>query len=495
MSQSYIDRFFVAGTNEQLMLYKRADLANNDAWWYRAKIKGNNGYIRRSTRETERVLAERFAVDEWHNLQGKHKAGLKLTAKLVRDVIGDFFEVVYRDKEPQRAKYLQNTWYRYMDSYFGDKKVSELNEEFIDGYWEHRKKFYTTGEGKERTVVNKNRNGSKSTSSKNINPNPAYGTLRAEASVLNEFFAWCYKDRQGFLSKKYAISARAAFKKNETIPLNRRPHFARDDWNRLTRNLETYADNSGVHKAKKINAWHLRKRKMFRAYIMFLGSTGLRVGEARYLRWQDISTGYDKTLRRSVLLVNVRAATSKVRKQRTAVAHSENIIKIMDWWKEHTEFSGKEDLIFYNTDKDGIQQTCDMSTTFRTFLKSLNVKGKKDGLLKDADGQKRTLYSLRHTYATFRLESGVEVYALAKVMGTGVVQIEKHYGHVATERLMTEVIKGSGKVATEQQRDLERAAKLIADLRAGDTTVEIVAERLADIANITANVKGKKPLL
>ena len=32
------------------MLYKRADLANNDAWWYRAKIKGNNGYIRRSTR-------------------------------------------------------------------------------------------------------------------------------------------------------------------------------------------------------------------------------------------------------------------------------------------------------------------------------------------------------------------------------------------------------------------------------------------------------------
>ena len=134
MSQSYIDRFFVAGTNEQLMLYKRADLANNDAWWYRAKIKGNKGYIRRSTRETERVLAERFAVDEWHNLQGKHKAGLKLTAKLVRDVIGDFFEVVYRDKEPQRAKYLQNTWHRYMDSYFGDKKVSELNEEFIDGY-------------------------------------------------------------------------------------------------------------------------------------------------------------------------------------------------------------------------------------------------------------------------------------------------------------------------------------------------------------------------
>ena len=52
----------------------------------------------------------------------------------MKALVGDFFEVVYRDKEPQRAKYLQNTWHRYMDSYFGDKKVSELNEEFIDGY-------------------------------------------------------------------------------------------------------------------------------------------------------------------------------------------------------------------------------------------------------------------------------------------------------------------------------------------------------------------------
>lgn len=57
MSQSYIDRFFVAGTNEQLMFHKRADIANNDAWWYRKKIKGNTGYISRSKRENERVLA------------------------------------------------------------------------------------------------------------------------------------------------------------------------------------------------------------------------------------------------------------------------------------------------------------------------------------------------------------------------------------------------------------------------------------------------------
>ncbi len=130
------------------MLYKRADLENNDAWWYRAKLKGKIGYIRRSTRETERVLAERFAVEEWHNLLGKQKAGLKLTAKLVRDVVKDFFEQVSATKTERRAKYQFNTWYRYMDGYFGEQKISEITDGFVEGYWNYRKGFYVWGEGK-----------------------------------------------------------------------------------------------------------------------------------------------------------------------------------------------------------------------------------------------------------------------------------------------------------------------------------------------------------
>jgi hypothetical protein len=99
MSQSYIDGYFLAGTNEQLMLDKCADLENNDAWWNRAKIRGKTAYIRRNTCETERMPAERFAVDAWHSLQGKHKAGLKRTAKVVRDVVKDFFEQVSATKQ------------------------------------------------------------------------------------------------------------------------------------------------------------------------------------------------------------------------------------------------------------------------------------------------------------------------------------------------------------------------------------------------------------
>lgn len=53
------------------------------------------------------------------------------------------------------------------------------------------------------------------------------------------------------------------------------------------------------------------------------------------------------------------------------------------------------------------------------------------GLLVDAQGRNRVLYSCRHTYATFRILYGrVQVYTVAENMGTSVGMIEKHYGHL-----------------------------------------------------------------
>ena len=48
--------------------------------------------------------------------------------------------------------------------------------------------------------------------------------------------------------------------------------------------------------------------------------------------------------------------------------------------------------------------------------------------LYDKQGKKRTIYSLRHTYATFRLENNVDIYHLARQMGTSSSMIMNHYG-------------------------------------------------------------------
>jgi len=50
------------------------------------------------------------------------------------------------------------------------------------------------------------------------------------------------------------------------------------------------------------------------------------------------------------------------------------------------------------------------------------------GLEKNEEGQARTLYSLRHTYATLELiENKTDLHTLVKQMGNSSTMIERHY--------------------------------------------------------------------
>jgi len=51
----------------------------------------------------------------------------------------------------------------------------------------------------------------------------------------------------------------------------------------------------------------------------------------------------------------------------------------------------------------------------------------------DRDGNRRTAYSLRHTYICFRLMEGADIYQIAKNCRTSVEMIEKYYAsHIKT---------------------------------------------------------------
>ena len=45
----------------------------------------------------------------------------------------------------------------------------------------------------------------------------------------------------------------------------------------------------------------------------------------------------------------------------------------------------------------------------------------------DREGNRRTLYSLLHSYISFRLLEGADIYQIAKNCRTSVEMIEKHY--------------------------------------------------------------------
>lgn len=68
---------------------------------------------------------------------------------------------------------------------------------------------------------------------------------------------------------------------------------------------------------------------------------------------------------------------------------------------------------------------------------------RESGLLKDPKtGQDRTLYSLRHMYATFQLVyGGVDIHVLSRQIGTTIAIIEQHYSHLVL-RLNAEQLAG-----------------------------------------------------
>lgn len=67
---------------------------------------------------------------------------------------------------------------------------------------------------------------------------------------------------------------------------------------------------------------------------------------------------------------------------------------------------------------------------------------KESDLKRSSAGSLRSTYCFRHTYATFRLTEGVDVYFLAKQMGTSVQMIEAHYGHINPVNNAERILQG-----------------------------------------------------
>jgi integrase len=92
------------------------------------------------------------------------------------------------------------------------------------------------------------------------------------------------------------------------------------------------------------------------------------------------------------------------------------------------------DYVFRVAGKD---MTTPFGKMFARLLERLN-------LLHDTrNGKPRTMYSLRHYYATMALTyNRMTVYTLAKHLGASVAMIEQHYGHVELRRTAHEIAGG-----------------------------------------------------
>ena len=132
-----------------------------------------------------------------------------------------------------------------MRGYFGDKRIAEITDDVIAGYWDCRNAFYITGEGKDRILANKNRASATTRESRNIAINMSYGTARSEAGIIKMFFSWRYASNQGYTNRVLRNNARNAFADDQIGQYNRRPYFNDREWHKIRINLSNYVNGKG----------------------------------------------------------------------------------------------------------------------------------------------------------------------------------------------------------------------------------------------------------
>jgi len=250
----------------------------------------------------------------------------------------------------------------------------------------------------------------------------------------------------------------------------RRPDFTREEYATLIRKLPSWIDAGREGKSRDM-------RHLLRDYILILANTGMRHGtEANNLRWKHISLFEDKGLK--YLEMSVSGKTG--RRDIICRAGTINYLKRIQSRCPDIAHLTFEQLIKSKLDEpvfrlpDGTA-SANLRQTFRILMRDTGL------LTCPRTGQDRTLYSLRHTYATFSLlNDGMDVHTLAVQMGTSILMIERHYSHL-TPRLKKEMLTGERYDTPYHEYKAERAQGFsISDDDLHSPIDEVIEENLPD---------------
>ena len=146
--------------------------------------------------------------------------------------------------------------------------------------------------------------------------------------------------------------------------------------------------------------------KDFFPLALFLLRTGLRIGEALSLKWNNINL----KSRRIVVLESGSSDTTKSGKVRI-IPISNDLYQVLS-----------------NIEKEsGYAFEVSKSTTANRLEKALKAAGIERNV---------TLHGLRHTFATRLLENGADIRTVQELLGHGSIQVTERYLHASQDRMI-----------------------------------------------------------
>jgi len=240
---------------------------------------------------------------------------------------------------------------------------------------------------------------------------------KPKASTLNNFTSAWNKIidtavAQGFISERVPVpKLTARGEKGKT-----RPAFTEQELEQLFTFMDQWQTKGKFAVEKEI-------RPLLRDYIEMLLYTGMRHGtEAMGICWNKVEWHTHKDVRYIRIWVDGKTGGRWLIAKHAAVAVLQRL---------HARQTDIQHLSF-----DELLQQRVTHKLFRftsgyqphSFVGTFRRLMRDSGLALTADGQNRTLYSLRHTYATLELlRNSTDIHTLSRQMGNSAAMIEKHY--------------------------------------------------------------------
>lgn len=449
----------------QLLLFQRdLDSQNPKAkthrapnWQMRIKIEGRKGRaITKSTKHSNYEEAYRYAIAEYGRITNAVRLGHAVVDWTFEQHWEDWYQ---RNSKSGTWRAERQDWHlkyykRYWSEFFVDKRTGKsllldaIDVSFNDKYWDWRQGYWTREENQKLLKYNPKRRNAKTKMTGNAVEQPALKTLRMEQSALNQIFFDAVE--RGRTQQRFKFKAPKVDNSD-----GQRAGFTADEYKVLTRYLRSYRDAVGIFKRQRLNSVHHLQRKQMYYFVLFLANSGLRVGEARMMKWSDIT--FDIAVDGSDDIAEVRVSQHTKKKKERYVQTQANGNTHLKNWRANSPHTQADDWVWFSTGKDNVvKQILDFNKPFQAILKLIPYNNREDGLLYSADGKRRSLYSLRHVYADLRLSQNVSVYDLAKNMGTQIQNIEKHYSHLISRDRRAETVKTdkAKEKATKQNSDV-----------------------------------------
>lgn len=149
--------------------------------------------------------------------------------------------------------------------------------------------------------------------------------------------------------------------------------------------------------------------------------TGLRLSELLNLRWNDLDFSS-----KVILIRNTEKFTTKTRKNRI-VPMSDELYRLLKGRKEAIRFECE--VVFHNKNGGELLYTS-VSQKFKKYIRRAGLN------------DKLHFHSLRHSFATALVSSGVSLYAVQKLLGHTTIRTTEIYSHLMPQQLHFEVNRG-----------------------------------------------------